>query len=591
MKAEGHFPVMHALFRLWGHFSKRRRYQFFLLVALAFVMSFAELATIGAVIPFMAAMIAPEHMFGNPTIKSVFDYLGLHSTSEILFPVCAMFGLLGLASAGVRLVQVYANSRFAFGIGTELSTSMYRRTLYQPYERLIECNSSELVNGIVNKSAWLINNIILSVVNIVGGSIVMTSVILGLVWIQPTATMLAFGSLGSCYVAVSLYAKRKIQNTSEVLNRESGAVIKILQEGLGGIRDVLIGNNQEVCAETYRNSDAKLRKAQAYGIFITQSPRFMIEGLALCIVAAASYLIASHGSGAYLMFPTLAALALGAQRLLPVMQQIYNAVSSIRIHKMPLLDSVETLDLPLPVNSPDSQVEVIFERSIELKDVSFSYSRSDVPVLTHVNLVIRKGQRIGVIGSSGSGKSTLLDILMGLLSPSGGHLLIDNVPLSGQSLKGWQALLSHVPQSIFLVDGTVGENIALAMPGKPIDWEQVKASARLANIAETIEKLPSGYETRVGERGVMLSGGQRQRIGIARALYKSAAVIILDEATSALDSQTEQEVMDSVESIGNGLTFFIVAHRLSTLKRCDQIVELSQGRIKRVGSYEEIIGE
>ncbi len=590
MNTKRPLSIISALVRLWGHFSKRRKYQFCLLVILAFIMSFAELATIGTVIPFIAALIAPEHLFFNPVIKPVFEYLKLTQPSQILLPISVTFGLMGLASAGVRLLQVYANTKFAFGIGNELSTSMYRRTLYQPYERLIEFNSSELVNGIVNKSAWLINNIILSVIHIVGGSIVMASVVLGLIWIQPEATLFAFGSLGTCYIIVSLYAKRKIQSTSEVLNHESGAVIKNLQEGLGGIRDVLIGNNQEVCVETYRNSDARLRKAQAFAILITQSPRYIIEGIAICLVAAASYLIAVRGESAYAMFPMLAALALGAQRLLPVMQQIYNAFSSIRIHRLPLLDSLETLAQPMPTNTLEEYGELRFELNIELRDISFAYRNSTIPVLSNVNITVRKGQKIGIIGASGGGKSTLLDILMGLLTPSNGQLLVDNVPVTTESQKKWQAHLSHVPQSIFLIDGSIGENIALAMPGRPIDLERVKSCAKLANIAETIEKLPAKYETRVGERGVMLSGGQRQRIGIARALYKSASVIILDEATSALDSQTEQEVMDSIDSIGNGLTFFIVAHRVSTLKSCDLIVDISGGKVQRVGSYNEIIG-
>ena len=210
-------------------------------------------------------------------------------------------------------------------------------------------------------------------------------------------------------------------------------------------------------------------------------------------------------------------------------------------------------------------------------------------VLNNLNLTIQKGSRIGFIGVTGSGKSTLLDIIMGLLQPTEGTIEIDALPLTTSNNRAWQAHIAHVPQAIFLADSTIEDNIAFGVPKDKIDKTRVKQAARQAQVADIIESWPKKYQTYVGERGIRLSGGQRQRIGIARALYKQADVIIFDEATSALDNETEQAVMHAIESLGDNLTILIIAHRLTTLKKCTQIVEMGDGGIKRIGSYEDIV--
>jgi ATP-binding cassette, subfamily B, bacterial PglK len=226
-----------------------------------------------------------------------------------------------------------------------------------------------------------------------------------------------------------------------------------------------------------------------------------------------------------------------------------------------------------------------------LKDVSFCYTPDSPKVLNRINLTIRKGERVGFIGTSGSGKSTLLDMIMGLLPASAGQIVIDGVQLTTANQRAWQSQLAHVPQSIFLTDRSVAENIAFGQPKSTIDMARVHEAANQAHIAELIESWPEGYDTEVGERGIRLSGGQRQRIGIARALYKRASIIVLDEATSALDSETEEAVMKSIETLSTSLTILVIAHRLSTLRICDRIIELGGQGVRRIGSWTEIVGE
>lgn len=590
---ESNLPVSTALRRLWQHLGRHRRVQLLLLIGLAFAMSFAELATIGTVVPFMAALLAPERLFANPLAGPFIRFLSITEPSGLLLPLSVAFGSLGILAAVVRVTQLYANTRFAFAVAAELSTSVYRRVLYQPYAIHVSRNSSEIINAIITQTTLVVNNVILAFVLMCGGAIVMLSVVAGLLVVDVFTTLIAFGGFGIIYAGILFGARRYLYRSSVRIALESTVTLKALQEGLGGIRDVLIGQSQEIYAEAFRKSEYRLRIAQAFNQFVGQAPRYIIEGLAMCAVATTAYLLSFQPGGVASALPVLAALALGAQRLLPVMQQIYNSISSMRGHEVPLSNMVLLLDQPVSegLTRHESAVDKIpFERSIELRNVSFNYGASPGLVLNGLSLRVRKGQKVGIIGATGSGKSTLIDILMGLLTPVTGQLLVDGQPVQSTNLRGWQAHLSHVPQSIFLVDGTVAENIALTAPGQPVNWDRIRRCASMAHISTTIEEMPDGYQTRVGERGVMLSGGQRQRIGIARALYKEADLIVLDEATSALDTSTEEDVMQSIQGLDAALTIFMVAHRLSSLKSCDLVVELAQGKILRSGSFEEIVG-
>ena len=365
-----------------------------------------------------------------------------------------------------------------------------------------------------------------------------------------------------------------------------------MQEGLGGIRDVLIDGTQATYCNIYRNADLPLRNAQGNNSFIGMSPRYALEALGMLLISSLAFTLAKQPDGVAKAIPVLGALALGAQRLLPVLQLAYSSWSGIQGGQASLQDALELLDQPLPDYADQPPVKPIpFKHQIDIKDLLFRYTPNTPYVLKNLHLTISKGSRIGFIGVTGSGKSTLLDIIMGLLQPTEGTLKIDEEPITTSNNRAWQAHIAHVPQAIFLADSTIEENIAFGLPKNNIDLNRVKKAAEQAQIADIIETWPKKYKTYVGERGIRLSGGQRQRIGIARALYKQANVIIFDEATSALDNETEQAVMQSIESLGQDLTILIIAHRLTTLKNCTQIVELADGGIKRIGTYAEIVSK
>jgi ATP-binding cassette subfamily B protein len=310
----------------------------------------------------------------------------------------------------------------------------------------------------------------------------------------------------------------------------------------------------------------------------------------MVLIAGLAYVMAQRSEGIAGAIPVLGALALGAQRLLPVLQQAYYSFSTIRGNKTNLEDVIDLLDQPMPEGHQELVQPIAFERDIKLNNLSFQYAKQSPMVLKGVDITIAKGSRVGFIGSTGSGKSTLVDVAMSLLQPTQGSLDIDGKAITSANQRAWHAHLAHVPQSIFLADSSIAENIAFGVPRALIDMQRVQLAAQQAQIAQTIEGWQDGYETFVGERGVRLSGGQRQRIGIARALYKQANVIIFDEATSALDNATEREVMQAIDSLGPELTVLIVAHRLSTLKHCTHIIELNQGQVVRQGGYDDMVG-
>lgn len=583
-------PIVQLLIRLWHHISPRRRGQFGLLFVLMILASFAEILSIGAVLPFLGVLTAPGRVFEHPAAQPFIQALGLNTPDQLLLPLTIAFGLAALMAGAMRLLLLWASTRLSFATGADLSISIYRRTLYQPYSVHVARNSSEVINGISTKANGVIYSIIVPALTLVSASVMLSAILIALLSVDPVIALAAFGGFGVIYAFIIRLTRNRLLLDSQRIARESTHVIKSLQEGLGGIRDVLIDGSQAAYCQIYRNADHPLRRAQGNNLFISQSPRYGMEALGMLLIAALAYTLAQQSDGIAKAIPVLGALALGAQRLLPVLQQAYAAWSSIQGGQASLQDTLELLDQPLPDYADQPAAKPLpFRQHISLNQLSFRYSPQTPWVLKNLDLNIAKGSRAGFIGTTGSGKSTLLDIVMGLLQPTEGTLEIDGQPITMGNHRAWQAHIAHVPQAIFLADSTIEENIAFGVPNTQINHERVRQAARQAQIADIIETWPKQYQTFVGERGIRLSGGQRQRIGIARALYKQADVIIFDEATSALDNETEQAVMQAIEGLSEDLTILIIAHRLTTLKNCTQIVELGDGGIKRTGTYQEIV--
>jgi ATP-binding cassette, subfamily B, bacterial PglK len=564
--------------------------QFFGLFFLMMLASMSEVVSIGAVLPFLGMLTAPDRVFAHQLAQPMINALNLSEPKQLLLPLTIAFALAALFSGAMRLALLWAQTRISHGIGADFSINIYRRTLYQPYAVHVSRNSSEVISGISAKANSLVHYVVLPVLTILSSAMMLSAILVALVSIEPMVAFAAFAGFGSIYAVVIIASKKRLALDGQRISQEQNQVFKALQEGLGGIRDVLIDGTQSVYCKIYSDADLPLRRAQANIQIIGVGPRFGIEALGMVFIALLAYSLAESSSTIESVIPVLGALALGAQRLLPVLQQAYSSWTAMIGGRATLSDALDLLEQPLPAFAETSlPVPIPFEHEITLSKLGFSYTSKGPSVLQGLDLIIPKGGRIGFIGSTGSGKSTLLDIIMGLLQPTEGRILIDGVQLTEQNFRAWQLRIAHVPQTIFLADSSIAENIALGVSKDQIDIDRVRRAAEKAQIAQTIESCDAQYNTIVGERGVRLSGGQRQRIGIARALYKQADVLVFDEATSALDAETEQAVMSSIENLDNEVTILLIAHRLTTLKNCRQIVELRHGCVNRIGTYNDIV--
>jgi len=578
--------------QLWQKLSKKRRTQSYLILFLMLIASLSEVFSIGAVLPFLGVLSHPETVLNHPLLAFLSQVFGFSVPTEahqLVLPLTILFIVAVILSGIIRLVLLYAMTRFSYAVGTDLSIDIYRRTLYQEYSTHMARNSSEVINSIIVKTG-IATGAIRSFLTLISSIFFLIGILSVLIFIDMKVALGSSICFGILYLSVVRYTRTRLKENGQIIADESTQMIKSLQEGLGGIRDVIIDGSQEFYCGLYRGADIPLRRATGTNVIIGQSPRYIMEALGMVFIAWIAYVMSQQQNDMASTIPVLGAIALGAQRLLPVVQQLYGAYTKIKGVTSSLNDVLDLLEQPLPSYVGRSlPTPIKFRKEIQLDNVSFRYSEGVPWVLENINLQLFKGSRIGFIGKTGSGKSTLVDIIMGLLVPSVGSFSIDGQLITSENIRAWRARIAHVPQNIYLADSTIEQNIAYGIPKGEINQQLVKNVATQVQIAELIEGWPDGYQTYVGEQGIRLSGGQRQRIGIARALYKQVDVLIFDEATSGLDGSTEQAVMKSIEGLGRDLTILMIAHRLTTLKGCDQIIKIEDKGVICMGNYQDML--
>jgi ABC-type bacteriocin/lantibiotic exporter with double-glycine peptidase domain len=551
----------------------------------------AELVSLGAVLPFLAVLSNPEQLWQQTFVQDLASRAGLTAASQLLLPATFAFAGAAVLAALIRLANLWLNGRLAAAVGSDLGLEAYRRTLYQPYEVHVQRNSAEVIRATTS----LINRMVLtlnSLLRMITSAVVAISLLTGLLLIDATVALSAAALFGGSYILVGFVNRRELRQNGQKINEAGSKQLKAVQEALGSIRDVLLDSSQRTYLQNYQETDRLQRQLVAKNVFLGVFPRYAFEALGMVTIAViGGLLVFQRGSGPAVI-PLLGALALGAQRLLPALQQIYSAWSSIKASNAVMQVVLAMLNQPLPplLKAPKPS---LLRESIRLEGVHFRYQPEQPDVLRGLDLEIRRGERIGLIGSTGSGKSTTIDLLMGLLQPTSGMVLVDGEDLHDHSrpdrLLAWRAAIAHVPQSIYLADRSIAENIAFGVSSEKIDLARVKQAASQAQIASFIESSSEGYESLVGERGIRLSGGQRQRIGIARALYKQARVLVFDEATSALDTSTENALMDAVNQLSKELTVVMIAHRLSTIQDCDRVIRLAEGVVSADGPPHQVL--
>jgi len=575
--------------KLYFHVSKQRKLQFKILLGATILASFAEILSLGAVVPFIAVVTQPDKIFSYPFMEDFALTIGISSAQNMVGPIAFLFATTAVLAGIFRVIVLNASIRLSNSTGADLSSEIFRRTLYQQYSVHIARSSSDVISGITQKVATA-TSVLTAIVSVITNFILFVAIFVALLIIDPVIAIGAFSIFGSIYIGISVSTKNILRNNGVVIAREQTNVVKTSQEGLGAIRDIILDSTQQHHSDSYRDRVHKLQRAVGTNQFLSLAPRYVMEALAMLLIGGFTFFASEDSKFISSAMPTLGALALGAQRLLPVLQQLYGNFSLVAGSQQSLKDVITLLDQTVPESrSKNSRSIINFKERIRFDRVDFSYSSGSSLVLSNLNFDINKGSMVGFVGETGSGKSTAVDILMSLLLPTKGKLLIDTVEVNASNMADWQRMVAHVPQHIFLADATIAENIAFGVPLDEINYDRVLKVGMQAQIHDFVEGFLEGYSSMVGERGVNLSGGQIQRIGIARALYKDASILILDEATSALDSATETNVMQSITSLDPDLTLVVIAHRTSTLKQCDSIFRFSDLTGIELIDYKELL--
>jgi ATP-binding cassette subfamily B protein len=570
------------------HLSGKRKGQLILLLVLMILVSCSEVLGVASIIPFLAVLENSSRLLNNERIKPILGYLAITTPQELLLAIVIVFIGITISTNVLRVVSIHVQNQLAARLSLDLGSKLYHHLLFQPYIFYTQHHSSELgtLMGFANNMA---GTLFMPGLQIITNSFVAIALFLGILIIDGKVAIAMSVILATAYIAIYNWRKYKLQQNSISMSQAQTNLSKVTYESLGNIKDIILSAKANFFNLSYQQSLWGFNKANADNNTVFLTPRYLIEMLAMTCIALLA-LSMGRGGDFSRSVPILGSLALAANRLLPALQQSFASVSQIQGYREQMRTVLKALERsydPLQELVP-AQV-LLLRESLTMQNVWFRYREDSGWVLQDLCLTIPAKSRVGFVGTTGSGKSTTADLILGLLKPEKGQILVDDLPLEGERLRAWQLGVAHVPQSIFIADTTVASNIAFGVPEAQIDWDRVIKAAKLAQIADFIESLPEGYHTTVGERGIRLSGGQRQRVGIARALYREAKVIVFDEATSALDNYTERELMSAIDSLSQELTIILIAHRLTTVEKCDRIFEFSQGRVIHSGTYEELL--
>lgn len=562
-----------------------------LLLVMIFIMALLDLVGVASIMPFMAVLSNPQLIHTNAILSQTYILLGFETQrSFLIFLGIVVFAVM-LISIAFKAFTSYAQTRFVLMRGHSISLKLVANYLNQPYVWFLNRNSADLGNSILSEVMEVVNTSLTPMLQLIAQTIVAFTLVLLIVTVDPLLSLVTATALGLAYLIA-------YKSTSAYLGRigkqRSGATQSMwntLAEAFGGIKEIKLGGLEKKYIEIFNASSFTVMRTKSAVQAIGQIPKSILEATVFGGVILLLIYLINDKDGLVKAIPIISLYAFAIYRLMPALQLIFASLTQLKFADIALEklhSDLTNLQLPHIVQTDASEVRL--ERNISLKNVSFIYPNSTQPALKNLSITIPVMSTIGLVGATGSGKTTLVDLILGLLEPTSGRLEVDNTLIDANNRHNWQRNIGYVPQQIYLADDSISANIAFGVETSLIDQNAIEKASKIANLHEFVKnELPNGYATKVGERGVRLSGGQRQRIGIARALYHSPKVLILDEATSALDNLTEKAVMEAVHNLGGALTIVLIAHRLTTVRECNQIYIIKKGEIAAQGTYEELM--
>lgn len=576
------------LVKMFALFDARQRRALWIVVALSLLVGLVDLAGVASLLPFLAVLASPDLIEAQPRLALIQESLGFDTRQGFMLFLGACVFLLITSSVAMRAVTFYAITRFSRGVTFTLSNALLRRCLDRPYEWFLGRHSADLGRTILSEAAQVTNGTVAPTIRLFANGTVMVVLLIFLVSLQPVVTLTTGIVMAGLFGLVYLVLRRYLLRLGKKRRTASEQRFQVVQEALGGVKEVKLLGLEDVYTGAFSSPSWRLSRYGASVALIGEMPRYALEMITFGgIMVFVLWLLWAANGDLQAVLPVIGAFAYAGVRLTPMMQGIFQDITKIRFGG-PTLNAVHAI---LATSSSEGAAParpaqgLTLTDEVRLEGVRYRYPGADRDSLTGIDLSIPARSSVGIVGSSGAGKTTLVDVLLGLLRPQEGALVVDGLPVTEETRPAWQASIGYVPQSVFLTDDTIAANIAFGMPQDRIDMDRVREVGALAEMDDFVSRLPGGYDTRIGEAGLLLSGGQRQRIGIARALYRRPEVVVFDEAMSALDTITERSVMRSIASLKGRTTTIVITHRLSSITGCDQVVMIEGGRIVEQGAY------